>query len=88
MNPGHQIFLNDQENHNQENPQESITSSDLPNTQDLVTDYVPSKSENTMDTPNLRNFPDPRPFTVVPKTKSKPTQSNFQNVNITIHLTF
>nr|KAF7434431.1 hypothetical protein H0235_002622 [Vespula pensylvanica] len=78
LNPVHQISPNVQENHNLENPQESLIKLNLPNIQNIVTDNESSKLENLMDKPNLRNFPDPRPFTAVLTTMSKPTQSNFQ----------
>ncbi|XP_035719617.1 uncharacterized protein LOC118440536 [Vespa mandarinia] len=77
--PEDQISLNVQENHNPANAQESINNSNLPSIEDIVTDYVPPKSENVMDNPNLRNFPDPRPIKIVPNTKSKSTQFNVQN---------
>lgn len=80
LNPVHQISPNVQENHNLENPQESLIKLNLPNIQNIVTDNESSKLENLMDKPNLRNFPDPRPFTAVLTTMSKPTQSNFQKV--------
>nr|XP_050869423.1 uncharacterized protein LOC127072767 isoform X2 [Vespula vulgaris] len=78
LNPVHQISPNVQENHNLKNPQESLIKLNLPNIQNIVTDNESSKLENLMDKPNLRNFPDPRPFTAVLTTMSKPTQSNFQ----------
>lgn len=80
LNPVHQISPNVQENHNLKNPQESLIKLNLPNIQNVVTDNESSKLENLMDKPNLRNFPDPRPFTAVLTTMSKPTQSNFQKV--------